>query len=165
MFPKKNGIVFNLSMETPSQNDTLPKHLRKNFLQKPGREAMRVKDRGIWQSFTWKDCYEKVKFLSMGLLSLGLEKEDKVSILGGISRSGIGLSLQHKPLEAPPLAFLLIVFPLKSSFTWNILNQNSSLPTTKNKWIRSSRSKINFLFLKKQFIGNRRDSGTIGIPS
>lgn len=42
-----------------------------------------MKDRGIWQSFTWKDCYEKVKFLSMGLLSLGLEKEDKVSILGG----------------------------------------------------------------------------------
>lgn len=82
MFPKKKGIVFNLSEETPSQDDTLPKQLRKNFLQKPGREAMRVKDRGIWQSFTWKDCYEKVKFLSMGLLSLGLEKKDKVSILG-----------------------------------------------------------------------------------
>jgi long-chain acyl-CoA synthetase len=63
--------------------DTLPKLLKRNA-EKYGDQkiAMRVKDRGIWQRFTWKDYYEKVKFFSLGLLSLGMEKGDKVSILG-----------------------------------------------------------------------------------
>jgi long-chain acyl-CoA synthetase len=43
---------------------------------------MRVKDRGIWQHFTWMDYYEKVKYFSLGLVSLGMGKGDKVSILG-----------------------------------------------------------------------------------
>ena len=73
---------FNSIREISSENDTLPKCLRKNYLMKPERIAMRVKDMGIWQSYTWKDCYEKVKFFSLGLVSLGLGREDKVSILG-----------------------------------------------------------------------------------
>ncbi len=44
--------------------------------------AMRVKDRGIWQEYTWEDYYLKVKRFCLGLVSLGLEKGDKVSILG-----------------------------------------------------------------------------------
>lgn len=63
--------------------DTLPKLLKKNY-EKYGDEkvAMRVKDMGIWQRYTWKDYYEKVKYFSLGLVSLGLEPGDKVSILG-----------------------------------------------------------------------------------
>jgi long-chain acyl-CoA synthetase len=44
--------------------------------------AMRVKDRGIWQEYTWEDYYHKVKHFCLGLVSLGLQKGDKVSILG-----------------------------------------------------------------------------------
>jgi len=63
--------------------DTLPKLLKKNAEKYGERKiAMRVKDRGIWQRFTWKDYYEKVKYFSLGLLSLGMERGDKVSILG-----------------------------------------------------------------------------------
>ncbi len=63
--------------------DTLPKFLKQNY-EKYGdkKVAMRVKDFGIWQTYTWKDYYEKVKYFSLGLISLGLEKGDKVSILG-----------------------------------------------------------------------------------
>ncbi len=63
--------------------NTLPKLLKKNA-EKYGdrRIAMRVKDRGIWQRFTWKDYYESVKYFSLGLLSLGMKRGDKVSILG-----------------------------------------------------------------------------------
>lgn len=43
---------------------------------------MRQKDRGIWQTYTWKDFYENVKFFSLGLISMGLKRGDKVSILG-----------------------------------------------------------------------------------
>jgi long-chain acyl-CoA synthetase len=63
--------------------NTLPKLLKKNAEQYGDRRiAMRVKDRGIWQRFTWKDYYESVKYFSLGLISLGMKRGDKISILG-----------------------------------------------------------------------------------
>lgn len=53
--------------------DTLPKLLREKALRLgDSRMAMRVKDRGIWQHYTWKDCYAKVRDLCLGMVSLGL---------------------------------------------------------------------------------------------
>jgi len=63
--------------------NTLPKLLKKNADKYGDRKiAMRVKDRGIWQRFTWKDYYERVKYFSLGLVSLGVKRGDKISILG-----------------------------------------------------------------------------------
>jgi len=63
--------------------ETLPQALRENFKKYGNRVvAMRVKDRGIWQEYTWENYYQKVKHFCLGLLSLGLQKGDKVSILG-----------------------------------------------------------------------------------
>ena len=63
--------------------NTLPKLLKKNADKYGDRKiAMRVKDRGIWQSFTWDDYYENVKYFSLGLISLGMQRGDKISILG-----------------------------------------------------------------------------------
>ncbi|HDH86770.1 MAG TPA: long-chain fatty acid--CoA ligase [Desulfobacteraceae bacterium] len=62
--------------------ETLPQVLRENFKKYGNRVAMRVKDRGIWQEHTWEDYYLKVKHFCLGLISLGLQKGDKVSILG-----------------------------------------------------------------------------------
>ncbi len=65
------------------KEDTLPKLLKMNAEKYGDRKvAMRVKDRGIWQPFTWKDYYERVKFFSLGLISLGMNKGDKVAIIG-----------------------------------------------------------------------------------
>ncbi|MBM3148597.1 MAG: long-chain fatty acid--CoA ligase, partial [Chloroflexi bacterium] len=63
--------------------DTIAKYLRHNYLKWGDKKvALRVKDKGIWQSYTWEDYYERVKYLSLGLVSLGLERGDKVAILG-----------------------------------------------------------------------------------
>ena len=63
--------------------ETLPQLLRENFRKHGNRlVAMRVKDRGIWKEYTWEDYWLKVKYFCLGLISLGLEKGDKVSILG-----------------------------------------------------------------------------------
>jgi long-chain acyl-CoA synthetase len=63
--------------------ETLPQALRENYRKFGARVvAMRVKDRGVWQEYTWEDYYLKVKYFCLGLISLGLEKGDKVSILG-----------------------------------------------------------------------------------
>lgn len=77
-----NAVKRNMSSELTA-NDTFPKLLKLRYEQYGDRKvAMRKKDRGIWQAYTWKDYYEKVKYFSLGLISLGLEKGDRVSILG-----------------------------------------------------------------------------------
>lgn len=62
---------------------TSPKLLTRQY-EKYGDEkiAMREKDYGIWRTYTWKDYYGKVKYFSLGLVSLGLKRGDRVSILG-----------------------------------------------------------------------------------
>lgn len=63
--------------------DTLPK----NFLKRAkelGSEhiAMRKKKFGIWQEHTWADSYHHVHDFCLGLVSLGLQRGDKVCIVG-----------------------------------------------------------------------------------
>jgi long-chain acyl-CoA synthetase len=65
------------------KGDTWPKILKYNYEKYGGsRRAMRHKHYGIWQPYTWKDYYLSVKYLALGLLSLGFEPEDKVLIIG-----------------------------------------------------------------------------------
>lgn len=63
--------------------DTLPKLLKRNYERYGDKKvAMRKKDYGLWKEYTWKDYYQKVKHLSLAMISLGLEPGDKISILG-----------------------------------------------------------------------------------
>ncbi|MBF8304078.1 MAG: Long-chain-fatty-acid--CoA ligase, partial [Dehalococcoidia bacterium] len=63
--------------------DTLPKLLLQKYQKYGDTEiAMRKKTLGIWYKYTWKDYYENVKSFSLGLVSLGLQRGDKVCILG-----------------------------------------------------------------------------------
>jgi long-chain acyl-CoA synthetase len=63
--------------------DTLPKLLKRNFERWGETEvAFRDKDYGIWNEYTWKDVYEDVKYLSLGLISLGLEPGERAGVIG-----------------------------------------------------------------------------------
>jgi len=65
------------------QIDTLPKLLKRNYeTWGDTRIAMRHKDLGIWQEYSWKDYYENVKRFALGLKSLGFEPGDKICIIG-----------------------------------------------------------------------------------
>lgn len=44
--------------------------------------AFRRKKYGIWQSYTWQDYYDNVKYFALGLVALGLCPGDKVLLLG-----------------------------------------------------------------------------------
>lgn len=44
--------------------------------------AMREKEFGIWIPITWKQYYENVKQIALGMVSLGLEPGDKVAMIG-----------------------------------------------------------------------------------
>jgi len=64
-------------------HDTFPKLLVRNAETFGDRKvAMREKEFGIWQEFTWKEYHEHVKYFSLGMVSLGLHSGDKVAIIG-----------------------------------------------------------------------------------
>ncbi len=62
--------------------DTLPKNLLAGYRKYGDKIAMRQKDMGLWRSFSWQHSYEQVRRLSLGLIALGLERGDKVCIIG-----------------------------------------------------------------------------------
>jgi long-chain acyl-CoA synthetase len=65
-----------------AQFDTLPKLLLRNASRYGMRPAMRHKDFGIWQTWTWSQLRDEVRSLAIGLRKLGLERGDAVSIIG-----------------------------------------------------------------------------------
>jgi long-chain acyl-CoA synthetase len=63
--------------------DTLPQLLRYHYRRfGDKRIAMREKDRGIWNKYTWADYYSLVHSLTMAFLELGLQPDEKVAIIG-----------------------------------------------------------------------------------
>jgi long-chain acyl-CoA synthetase len=66
-----------------SDLDTVPKLLIRNAGAIGGRPAIRHKDFGIWQTWTWGETLEEVRAFSVGLAELGLKRSDKFAIIGG----------------------------------------------------------------------------------
>ena len=62
--------------------DTFPKILLDRANSSANRPAIREKDLGIWQSWTWEEVYKEVKHFACGLSALGLGKGDKLIIVG-----------------------------------------------------------------------------------
>ncbi len=62
--------------------DTVPKLLLRNAAQFGARPAMRRKDLGIWQTWTWDELCADVRAIAIGLRKLGLERGDAVAIIG-----------------------------------------------------------------------------------
>ena len=59
---------------------TPPAYVRKWAQETPTRVAMREKDFGIWQETTWSEYWETVLDAAYGLLALGVNIGDRVSI-------------------------------------------------------------------------------------
>lgn len=62
--------------------DTLAKQFWLRVREYGPRVAMRKKRYGIWQEYTWDACAAHVRDFSLGLVSLGLLRDDKVCIIG-----------------------------------------------------------------------------------
>ncbi|MDQ8732505.1 AMP-binding protein [Bradyrhizobium sp. LHD-71] len=62
--------------------DTFPKLLRRNALQFADHAAIRHKDLGIWQTWTWAQVLDIVRAYAIGLQRLGLKQGDTIAIVG-----------------------------------------------------------------------------------
>nr|WP_096358802.1 AMP-binding protein [Variibacter gotjawalensis] len=64
------------------KEDTFPKLLLRNAARWGSRPAIRHKDLGIWQAWTWGEALDHVRAFSIGLESLGFKRGDKLAIIG-----------------------------------------------------------------------------------
>ncbi|TAK50300.1 MAG: long-chain fatty acid--CoA ligase [Xanthobacteraceae bacterium] len=62
--------------------DTFPRLLARNAATLGDRPAMRHKDYGIWQTWTWKEVNENARALAIELHGLGLKRGDTIAIIG-----------------------------------------------------------------------------------
>jgi long-chain acyl-CoA synthetase len=67
---------------TTARADTFPKLLAENARLRGDRPALRHKDLGIWQSWTWAQVYDEVRGYAVGLHRLGLQRGDSIAIVG-----------------------------------------------------------------------------------
>ena len=85
-------------MTTPSLPDlTLTQMLRAHAKERPDALALRQKDFGIWQAYSWQDYYERARHFGLGLRAMGLKEGGHVAIISEnrvewvIAQMGIGL--------------------------------------------------------------------------
>jgi len=64
------------------ERDTFPKLLIWNAVNRRDRPAMREKDLGIWQTWTWGEVADLVRDYALGLQKLGLRPGEKVAVIG-----------------------------------------------------------------------------------
>ena len=61
---------------------TLPRLLLRNARELRTCAAIREKDRGIWQSYSWEDYHAQVRDFALGLAALGFKRGDRLSVIG-----------------------------------------------------------------------------------
>jgi long-chain acyl-CoA synthetase len=65
-----------------AEADTFAKLLVRNADRYGSRPAMRHKDLGIWQSWTWAELHDLVRAYAVGLHKLGLKRGEAIAIVG-----------------------------------------------------------------------------------
>src|SRR5438132_6473641 len=62
--------------------DTFPKLLLEHARVRGERPAIREKDLGIWQTWTWREVRDEVEWLACGLAQAGLTRGAHVAVVG-----------------------------------------------------------------------------------
>ena len=71
-----------MKLAADTATNTLPKLLRRNAASFGRLPGMREKDRGIWQTYSWRACQDHVRNFGLGLAAHGFKRGDKLSVLG-----------------------------------------------------------------------------------
>ena len=62
--------------------DTFPRLLMQHARVRPTRPAMREKEYGIWQTYSWAEVAGNVRAIACGLAELGFKRGDRLAIIG-----------------------------------------------------------------------------------
>jgi long-chain acyl-CoA synthetase len=75
-------MSFGTPIGTPEELQTFPRLLFHHAQVRGDAPAIREKDLGIWQTWTWSDVAEQVRALASGLAALGFKRGDNLAIIG-----------------------------------------------------------------------------------
>jgi long-chain acyl-CoA synthetase len=70
------------SQDREAALDTFPRLLLNHARVRADRPAMREKDLGIWQTWTWAQVADEVRAIACGLAELGFRRGDNLAIIG-----------------------------------------------------------------------------------
>jgi long-chain acyl-CoA synthetase len=65
-----------------NNSDTFPRLLMANAERFANKPAIREKDFGVWQTWTWSEMRDEIFALANGLATLGFKRGDKLAIVG-----------------------------------------------------------------------------------
>ncbi len=65
-----------------NSDDTFAKLMRVNAWVRGERPAFRLKEFGIWRTWTWSQAYQETRALAQGLADLGIGQGDRVAVAG-----------------------------------------------------------------------------------
>lgn len=82
---------------------TLPSLLLDNAANFGDKVALREKEFGIWQDVSWKQYLDHVKYLALGLSSLGFGSDDALAIIGDNRPEWVYAELAAQALKGRPL--------------------------------------------------------------
>src|SRR5712692_7888900 len=85
--PRSSRPISETPRARPLEGDvieltTLPRLLQRNARDLGNRPAIREKDRGIWQSWTWREYHDHVRDFALGLAALGFRRGEGLSVIG-----------------------------------------------------------------------------------
>jgi long-chain acyl-CoA synthetase len=136
-------------MSQSSATPTRASNLAQLFLQRVERsgdnEAFRIPENGDWTTVTWKQAADRVEALAAGLLSLGVEAEDRIGIASAtrlewiladlaILCAGAATTTVYPSTNAQDTAYILadsgskIVFAEDDTQLKKLTEQRSELP-------------------------------------
>ncbi len=70
------------SSDSTDRLDTFPRLLLAHAQVRGARPAVREKDLGIWQCWTWAEAATEVRGMACGLAELGFKRGDRLGIIG-----------------------------------------------------------------------------------
>lgn len=100
---------------------TFPALLLAHASRRPDQTAIREKDYGIWQEYTWAQLLQKVREAAAGLHLAGLRRGDRIVVISSNRRSVYVVMLASQALGAIPIALYQdavaeeYVFPLQAA--------------------------------------------------
>jgi long-chain acyl-CoA synthetase len=82
MAPTELSQPTNGSAHLDPAGDTFPKLLLRNVERFGDKVAIREKDYGIWQSYSWREYLAQARLIALGLAAVGFKRGDKTAIVG-----------------------------------------------------------------------------------
>jgi len=98
---------------------TLPRLLLCNAREFADRPAIREKDRGIWQSWTWRQYHDQVRDFALGLAALGFRRGDRLSIIGDNRPRLYAAQLAAQALGGVSVAVYQDSIAKELAYVWN----------------------------------------------